>query len=62
MIEQFARNGVGKLIIIDPDVIKDRNLNRILNAFEHDAVAKRLKVHVLKQAVEAMGTGTVSTR
>lgn len=59
VIEQLARNGVGKLIIIDPDFIEDRNLNRILNAFEHDAVAKRLKVNVLKQAVEAMGTGTV---
>ena len=58
VIEQLARNGVGKLIIIDPDWIEDRNLNRILNAFEHDAVAKRLKVQVLKRAVEAMGTGT----
>lgn len=59
VIEQLARNGIGKLIIIDPDFVEDRNLNRILNTFAADAAAKRLKVDVLKQAVEAMGTGTV---
>lgn len=59
VIEQLARNGVGKLIIVDPDFIEDRNLNRILNSFAADAAAKRLKVNVLKAAVEAMGTGTV---
>lgn len=59
VIEQLARNGIGRLIIIDPDFVEDRNLNRILNAFATDARKKRFKVHVLKEAVEAMGTGTV---
>ncbi|HEX6177390.1 MAG TPA: ThiF family adenylyltransferase, partial [Thermoanaerobaculia bacterium] len=59
VIEQLARNGIGKLIIIDPDFVEDRNLNRILNTFATDAANKRPKVEVLKEAVEAMGTGTI---
>lgn len=58
VIEQLARNGVGALIIIDPDVIEDRNLNRIVNAMRVDADERRFKVDVLKAAIEAMGTGT----
>jgi len=58
VIEQLARNGVGTLILIDPDAIEDRNLNRIINAMRVDADERRFKVDVLKAAVEAMGTGT----
>lgn len=59
VVEQLARNGVGALVLIDPDVVEERNLNRILNATADDAERRRLKVDVLERAVEAMGMGTV---
>lgn len=59
VIEQLARLGVGTLIIIDPDSVESRNLNRILNTRKEDAEERRMKVDVLKSAVEAMGTGSV---
>lgn len=58
VIEQLARLGVGKLVIVDPDNVEDKNLNRILNTFESDARQRKLKVQVLADAVRKMGTGT----
>jgi hypothetical protein len=58
VIEQLARNGVGSLILVDPDVIEERNLNRILNATRKDADAHHLKVNVAKRSIRAMGLGT----
>ncbi len=58
LIEQLARLGVGRLILVDPDVIKEKNLNRILNATHADALAERAKVDVLADAVRRMGLGT----
>jgi hypothetical protein len=58
VIEQLARLGVGELVIVDDDVVEERNLNRILNATVADAQASREKVEVLAEAVEKMGTGT----
>lgn len=57
--EVLARLGVGRLILIDPDIVKRKNLNRILNATLADADAKRSKVRVLKEAIEGFGLGTV---
>lgn len=59
VIEQLARNGVGSLVLVDPDVIEEKNLNRILNATQRDAHARRRKVSVAKRSVRAMGLGTV---
>jgi hypothetical protein len=58
VIEQLARLGVGQLVLIDPDCVEEKNLNRILNTFEEDAENRDFKVDVLAQAVEKMGTGT----
>lgn len=57
--EQLARLGVGRLVLIDPDFVEEKNLNRILNATLADAKAKRSKVEVLKRAIEGFGLGTV---
>lgn len=56
VIEQLARLGVGRLVIIDPDRIENKNLNRIVNAMKADADGKKLKVEMLARAVRAMGT------
>lgn len=58
VIEQLARNCVGSLVLIDPDHIEEKNLNRVLNSSMDDALAKTSKVSVAKAAVERMGLGT----
>lgn len=56
--EQLARNGVGAIVLIDPDVVEDKNLNRILNSTANDAEAGTPKTEVLRRAIAAMGMGT----
>lgn len=57
-LEQLARLGVGKLVLADPDLIEYKNLNRILNSTEDDAIKKRSKVDVLKAAITSFGFNT----
>lgn len=58
VIEQLARLGVGKLVIIDPDRVEVKNLNRILNTTMDDARERRFKVDVLAREIQQMGLGT----
>lgn len=57
VVEQLARLGVGRLLLIDPDCVEEKNLNRILNAGKEDAYLQRPKVHVLASAIARMGLG-----
>jgi hypothetical protein len=58
VIEQLARLGVGRMVLVDPDRVEEKNLNRILNASREDAYLKRPKVEVMARAIAAMGFGT----
>jgi hypothetical protein len=58
VIGQLARLGIGKLILVDPDYVEEKNVNRILNATLDDAWHKRLKVDVMERAVLRIGLGT----
>lgn len=58
VVEQLARLGLGKLLLVDPDCVEHKNLNRILNATLKDAESARPKVDVLASAIQAMGLGT----
>jgi hypothetical protein len=58
VIEQLARLGVGRLVLVDPDHVEEKNLNRILNARREDADLRRPKVEVMARAVAAMGFAT----
>lgn len=58
LIEQLARLGVGRLVLIDPDRVELKNLNRIINATREDAYLKRPKVEVMARAIAAMGFDT----
>ena len=58
VIEQLARLGVGRLVIVDPDRVEDKNLNRILNSTREDAYLRRPKVESVARAIAAMGFGT----
>lgn len=55
--EQLARLGVGRLVLVDPDTVEEKNLNRILNAGMEDAYLRRPKVSVLASAIARMGLG-----
>lgn len=58
VIEQLVRLGVGKIVLIDPDIVEERNLNRILNSSKDDASNKLFKVDILKRAIDRIGLGT----
>ncbi|MCW5696314.1 MAG: ThiF family adenylyltransferase [Bauldia sp.] len=58
LIEQLVRLGVGEIVLVDPDRVERRNINRILNATLADADAGRFKVDVLGDASERIGLGT----
>ncbi|MBL4580206.1 MAG: ThiF family adenylyltransferase, partial [Gammaproteobacteria bacterium] len=58
LIEQLARLGVGEIVLVDDDVLEDRNLNRILNSTIEDAQNGAPKVEVIGQAISRIGIGT----
>lgn len=61
VVEQLARLGVGELVLVDPDRVEERNVNRIFGATIADAAAGLLKVDVLAREIEAIGLGTKVT-
>lgn len=58
VIEQLARNCVGELVLVDPDVVEEKNLNRILNTTMADATNSAYKVDVAARSIERMELGT----
>jgi hypothetical protein len=58
MAEFLIRAGVGHITLIDPDVVKPENLNRILHATIEDARLQRFKVDVLKRVLDTIGLPT----
>ena len=58
VVEQLSRNCIGSLVLVDPDRIEVKNLNRIPQATMEDALAKKFKVDVLARNIATMGFGT----
>jgi hypothetical protein len=58
IVEMLARLGVGELVLVDPDSIERKNLNRIVNSMAADAESGAKKVHVFERAIAAMGLDT----
>jgi len=58
VVEQLARLGIERIVLVDPDSVETKNLNRILNATREDAYFHRPKVEVLARAIAHMGFGT----
>ena len=56
--ELLARNCVGELVLVDPDVLEEKNLNRIIGGTMNDARRNRAKVDVIQGSIGAMGLGT----
>jgi ThiF family/Prokaryotic homologs of the JAB domain len=55
VVEQLGRLGVGEFVLVDPDAIEAKNLNRILNASSEDARRKTPKVLVAKRMLDSLG-------
>ena len=55
IVELLARNCIGSLVLIDPDVVEEKNLNRIVNTKKSDAKKGVFKVEVLQRAIKKMG-------
>ena len=53
--ELLARAGCKRVMVIDDDIAKDVNLNRILHATSRDVLHRAPKVNVLKRAIERLG-------
>lgn len=58
VIEQLFRLGVGELVLVDNDVMEERNVNRIPNSTMQDVRNARPKVEVLADAVRRAELGT----
>lgn len=58
VVELLARLGVGTLVLVDPDRVEEKNLNRIVNATREDAYLNRFKVEVAARAIARMGFTT----
>jgi len=61
IIEQLHRSGVGEIVILDPKLVEDKNLNRIIYTTVDDVEYQLPKVEVLKNAIEKSGLGTKIT-
>jgi len=55
VVEELARLGIGKLVLIDSDCVEEKNLNRIVNSSKEDAYLGTYKVHSLAKAIARMG-------
>ena len=58
VIEHLVGNCVGELVLVDPDTVEERNLNRIPQATIEDARANQLKTEVLRRRISEIGLGT----
>ena len=57
--EQLIRLGVGELVVVDDDIIEEKNLNRIINSKKNDAESRTAKVDMIKQFVDQAGLTTI---
>ena len=58
LIELLVRNAVGEIVLVDDDVVDEKNLNRITNVGMSDAIKREPKVTALRRAVGALGLDT----
>ena len=58
VIEQLARLGVKQLILVDDDIVEERNLNRILHTTQDHAALGAPKVEAVADGIRSIGIGT----
>lgn len=57
--EALARSGIGSIVLIDPDIVEESNINRQLVALS--STIGKYKVEVMKTRIEEMGLSTSVT-
>lgn len=58
IIELLVRNCIGELVIVDDDIVEEKNLNRLINSTIDAAHKEQPKVLAIKQAIQKIGMGT----
>ena len=58
VIEQLARLGIKRLILVDDDIVEHRNLNRVLHSNYVHATEKTAKVEAIAEGIRAIGLNT----
>ena len=58
IIELLLRNCVGELVIVDNDIVEEKNLNRIINSTMESVNKKQQKVLAIKQKIQEIGMQT----
>lgn len=58
LVEMLYRSGIGELVLVDGDIIEERNLNRIINSTMTDAKNGTFKVLVAERAIKESGLPT----
>ncbi|MDO6719710.1 ThiF family adenylyltransferase [Psychrosphaera sp. 1_MG-2023] len=58
VVEQLNRLGVGELILVDPDKLEHKNLNRVTNTTMRDAELALFKVDALQNRLAEIGLPT----
>ena len=58
IIELLVRNCVGELVIVDDDIVEEKNLNRLINSTIDDARKQQPKVLAIEGAIQKIGMGT----
>lgn len=58
IVELLVRNCIGQLVLVDDDIIEEKNLNRILNSTLADAKNETTKVSAISKAIQRNGLET----
>jgi molybdopterin/thiamine biosynthesis adenylyltransferase len=54
VVQQLAHIGVGNFLVVDPDVVEEKNLNRLVGAIAADVAAATSKVEVAQRLIAAV--------
>jgi molybdopterin/thiamine biosynthesis adenylyltransferase len=59
VVQQLAHVGVGRLVLVDHDVVEDMNLGRMVGSRPSDATKRVFKTHVMTRMVRAIDPAVV---
>lgn len=54
IVQQLSHVGVGGMICVDPDIVEDTNLNRLIGGTLHDVAKARLKTEIAERMIKGL--------